>query len=270
MTFALVLLTLAILFRPSARLRQRISAGREYAPVPAADNPPVRRAIVAAAIGLGIMVPLAFSSYYQSLAAYALIVGLIVLSLVVLTGLVGQISFCQYSFAAIGAFTVGSLVGGHGWSFWPALLLGVAFSIVVGVLVGIPALRLSGPLPRDPDDRGRPVLRPLPARAGNVGLVLGRHLVVDAWDARASSGSRSTAPYAFYLFTLGVFLLAVARGLEPQPVEDRPRAARDPQLGDRGGDERREPHRVEAHGVRGVGRARRAWPAACSRPRSAR
>src|SRR5207248_8146024 len=98
--------------------------------------------IVSIAIGLGILVPLLLSGYYQSLAAYSLIIGLIVLSLVVLTGLVGQISFCQYSFAAIGAFTVGSLVGGHGWSFWPALVLGVVCSIVVGVLVGIPALRL--------------------------------------------------------------------------------------------------------------------------------
>ena len=41
-----VLFALAILFRPSARLRQRISAGREYMPVPATDNPPVRRAVV--------------------------------------------------------------------------------------------------------------------------------------------------------------------------------------------------------------------------------
>src|SRR6267142_2013287 len=143
-TFALVLLTLAILFRPGTRLVQRISAGRDYVPVPAGDNPPVRRVIVATAIGLAVVIPLLLSSYYQSLAAYSLIVGLIVLSLVVLTGLAGQVSFCQYSFAAIGAFTVGSLVGGHGWSFWPALLLGVIFSIGVGVLVGIPALRLSG------------------------------------------------------------------------------------------------------------------------------
>src|SRR6185312_1277834 len=48
----------AILFRPGARLVQRISAGREYAPVPATGNPPVRRAVVGAGIGLGILVPL--------------------------------------------------------------------------------------------------------------------------------------------------------------------------------------------------------------------
>src|SRR6185437_8849014 len=66
--FALVLLTLAILFRPGARLAHRIStAAREYAPVPASENPPVRRAVVAAAIGLGIVAPLLLSSYYRSL-----------------------------------------------------------------------------------------------------------------------------------------------------------------------------------------------------------
>jgi branched-chain amino acid transport system permease protein len=206
-TFALVLLTLAILFRPRARIAQRISAAREYAPVPAAGNPPVRRAIVATAIGLGITVPLLLSSYYQSLAAYSLIVGLIVLSLVVLTGLVGQVSFCQYSFAAIGAFTVGSLVGGHGWSFWPALLLGVVFSIGVGVLVGIPALRLSGLF--------------LAILTIAVALFFDRFLLAPGtWDSFSGGISSWTlgrpsflgislaGAYAFYLFTLGVFLLA--------------------------------------------------------------
>ncbi|MCW2976030.1 MAG: inner-rane translocator, partial [Actinomycetia bacterium] len=207
-TFALVLMTLAILFRPGARLVQRISAAREYAPVPATDNPPVRRVIVCMGIGIGIVVPLLLSSYYQSLAAYSLIVGLIVLSLVVLTGLVGQVSFCQYSFAAIGAFTVGSLVGGHGWSFWPALLLGVVFSIGAGVLVGIPALRLSGLF--------------LAILTISVALFFDKFLLAPGtWDSFSGGISSWTlgrpsflgislaGAYAFYLFTLGVFLLAV-------------------------------------------------------------
>jgi branched-chain amino acid transport system permease protein len=208
-TFALVLVTLAILFRPGARLVQRsISAAREYMPVPAADNPPIRRMIVAEAIGFGIFVPGLLSSYYQSLAAYSLIVGLIVLSLVVLTGLVGQVSFCQYSFAAIGAFTVGSLVGGHGWSFWPALLLGVICSIGVGVLVGIPALRLSGLF--------------LAILTIAVALFFDRFLLAPGtWDSFSGGISSWTlgrptflgislaGAYAFYLFTLAVFLVAV-------------------------------------------------------------
>ncbi|HVS84175.1 MAG TPA: ABC transporter permease [Gaiellaceae bacterium] len=207
-TFALVLLTLAILFRPGARLARHVSAAREYLPVPAADLPPVRRAIVAQAVALGVLVPLFLSSYYQSLAAYALIVGLIVLSLVVLTGLVGQVSFCQYSFAAIGAFTVGSLVGGHGWSFWPALLLGVACSVGVGVLVGIPALRLSGLF--------------LAILTIAVALFVDKFLLAPGtWDSFSGGISSWTVArpsllgvslegaYAFYLFTLAVFLLAV-------------------------------------------------------------
>jgi branched-subunit amino acid ABC-type transport system permease component len=206
--FALVLLTLAVLFRPGARLRQRVSAAREYAPVPATDNPPVRRAVVGTGIGLGILVPLLLSSYYQSLAAYSLIVGLIVLSLVVLTGLVGQISFCQYSFAAIGAFTVGSLVNLHGWSYWPALIVGVACSIVVGVLVGIPALRLSGLF--------------LAILTIAVALFFDNFLLAPGtWDSFSGGISSWTVArpsflgislagsYAFYLFTLAVFLVAV-------------------------------------------------------------
>ena len=202
--FALVLLTLAVLFRPGARFGKRVAAAREYAPVPAADNLPVRRGTVAVAVAVGLVVPLLLSSYYQSLAAYALIVGLIVLSLVVLTGLVGQVSFCQYSFAAIGAFTVGSLVGGHGWSFWPALLLGVIASVVVGVLVGIPALRLSGLF--------------LAILTIAVALFFDKFLLAPGtWDAFSGGiSSWSVArpgfirgSYAFYLFTLAVFLLAV-------------------------------------------------------------
>jgi len=154
------------------------------------------------------VVPLLLSSYYQSLAAYSLIVGLIVLSLVVLTGLVGQVSFCQYSFAAIGAFTVGSLVGGHGWSFWPALVLGVVFSIGVGVLVGIPALRLSGLF--------------LAILTISVALFFDKFLLAPGtWDSFSGGISSWTlgrpsflgislaGAYAFYLFTLGVFLVAV-------------------------------------------------------------
>jgi branched-chain amino acid transport system permease protein len=206
-TFALVLLTLAILFRPGARLRQQISAGREYMPVPATGNPPARRAIVTVAIVLGVLVPLTLSGYYQYLAAWALVVGLIVLSLVVLTGLVGQVSFCQYSFAAIGACTVGSLVAGHGWSFWPALAVGVVASTVVGVLVGIPALRLSGLF--------------LGILTISVALFFDNFILapgtwdgfsggVSAWSLGRPSflGISLNGGYAFYFFALAVFLAA--------------------------------------------------------------
>ena len=66
------------------------------------------------------------------------------LTLVVLTGWAGQISLAQFSFVGIGAFTVGHLGGAHGASFFPAAILGAVIAIPVGVLVGLPSLRVSG------------------------------------------------------------------------------------------------------------------------------
>jgi branched-chain amino acid transport system permease protein len=105
----------------------------------------VRRSVVGGLLVLAIAVPgLLLSDFQRSLAAEAVIYGILVLSLVVLTGLVGQISFCQFSFAAVGAFTVGALVAGHHWSYWLAMPVGILLAAGVGVLVGVPALRLHG------------------------------------------------------------------------------------------------------------------------------
>jgi sulfate-transporting ATPase len=70
--------------------------------------------------------------------------GLLVLSLVVLTGLTGQISFVQYEFAGFGALTTGVLVGRHHWNFWAALPVAVIAAVLVGIVVGLPALRVQG------------------------------------------------------------------------------------------------------------------------------
>ena len=66
------------------------------------------------------------------------------LTLIVLTGWAGQISLAQFSFVGIGAFTVGHLGGAHGASFFPAAVLGALIAIPVGLLVGLPSLRVSG------------------------------------------------------------------------------------------------------------------------------
>ena len=65
----------------------------------------------------------------------------IALSLVLLTGFGGQVSLCQMSFAGIGAIVMGH----HGGDGNPAVLLLVAaICAVVGALVALPSLRLSG------------------------------------------------------------------------------------------------------------------------------
>jgi branched-chain amino acid transport system permease protein len=72
------------------------------------------------------------------------VVGTVALTLVVLTGWSGQISLAQFSFVGIGAFAVGNLAGPHGGGFFTAALLGALIAVPVGLVIGLPSLRLSG------------------------------------------------------------------------------------------------------------------------------
>ncbi|MGZ4121230.1 MAG: branched-chain amino acid ABC transporter permease [Actinomycetota bacterium] len=166
----------------------------------------VRRGTVLFAIGIAVVLPIFLSDYSRSLAAVSAIIGILLLSMNLLTGFVGQISFCQFSFAALGACTVGSLVGGHHWSFWIAMPLGVAFAALGGLLVGIPALRLSGLF--------------LAILTVAVALFFDRYLLAPGTWESFSGGitpwqpSRPTflgyglnGQYAFYIFALVMFLI---------------------------------------------------------------
>jgi len=67
--------------------------------------------------------------------------GLVALSFVPLTGYAGQISLCQLSMAGIGALVWAHL--GASGSLW-ALIAAIVVPAVVGAVIAIPALRLSG------------------------------------------------------------------------------------------------------------------------------
>jgi ABC-type branched-subunit amino acid transport system permease subunit len=69
---------------------------------------------------------------------------IIFLSIVLLTGMSGQISLCQAAFAGIGAFTCAQLVSHFGISVLAGIVAGGAVAAVVGVVVAMPALRLGG------------------------------------------------------------------------------------------------------------------------------
>ena len=63
----------------------------------------------------------------------------------VLLGLTGQVSLGHVGFYAIGAYAVAILTTDAGLGFWPALLLALLLTGAIGVLLSIPALRVSGP-----------------------------------------------------------------------------------------------------------------------------
>lgn len=70
------------------------------------------------------------------------IYGIFTLGLQLNAGFTGILNFGQAGFMAIGAYTVGLLVTGPGWSLWAALPAGVLLAVIAGVLVGLPSLRL--------------------------------------------------------------------------------------------------------------------------------
>ena len=69
---------------------------------------------------------------------------IIFLSIVLLTGMSGQISLCQASFAGIGAFTCAQLATHFGLSVFVGIVAGGAVAAAVGAVVAMPALRLGG------------------------------------------------------------------------------------------------------------------------------
>lgn len=77
-------------------------------------------------------------------AALAVLYAFGILSVVVLTGYVGQVSLCQATFMGISAFTTAAMVNQFSMNYFLAALIGILSAFVLGVLVGIPALRLRG------------------------------------------------------------------------------------------------------------------------------
>jgi ABC-type branched-subunit amino acid transport system permease subunit len=74
----------------------------------------------------------------------SLTVTCVALSVVVLTGYVGQVSLAQMSLAGIGGFMLGHISHGWGIGFPFSLLLAGLCAVPVGLLIGLPALRLRG------------------------------------------------------------------------------------------------------------------------------
>lgn len=62
----------------------------------------------------------------------------------VITGYGGMLSLCQAGFFAIGSYTTGILTTKCGWGFWPSMIAGILFAAILGVIIGIPTLRLKG------------------------------------------------------------------------------------------------------------------------------
>jgi branched-chain amino acid transport system permease protein len=128
-------------------------------PLSGVDPPPpslvaaardARQTLITRLAGTAFLVAVAIVLFTQGdqtwifLVTQAVVLSTIYLSVTVITGFAGQISLCQGTFAAIGAFTVFQLVDRYDMSVIPAALVGAAIAAGVGAALSLPIRRLSG------------------------------------------------------------------------------------------------------------------------------
>ena len=101
-------------------------------------------ATVAACALFFALLPFALSDYHRGIAAQVALYLIAILGLNLLTGYTGQISIGHSAFMAIGGYTTAIMSHYHHTNLIATLPLAFAIAFVCGVLLGLPALRLSG------------------------------------------------------------------------------------------------------------------------------
>ena len=101
----------------------------------------VRLAVLAVIV---LTLPLLLDNYWLSLANTAMIAAIGAIGLNILVGYTGQISLGQGGFLAVGAFTSAILTDRLGMPAPVSIIGAILLTAAVGVIVGLPALRLKG------------------------------------------------------------------------------------------------------------------------------
>lgn len=128
-----------------ARTADEPAAGRRAARAPwAARRWPARRTgVIVAVVVIAAALPAVTSDYWTFIAAQVVIFAVATLGLDVLFGRTGQLSMAHAAFMGIGAY-VTAVAGQHGYSVAVQFVIVIVVSVVAGVVVAVPTLRLSG------------------------------------------------------------------------------------------------------------------------------
>ena len=97
-----------------------------------------------AGTAVGVVALLVTSGEWRAAVISSIIAAVIALSLVVVTGFAGQVSLAQLAFAGAAAFSLSTITTSWNVPFPIAPILAALVATVIGVLVGLPALRLRG------------------------------------------------------------------------------------------------------------------------------
>jgi len=102
----------------------------------------IKSLLLAAAVLLGFLF-FVFDDRWAASLSTSLIAGVMILSIVVLTGYAGQVSLAQWAMAGLGALFAGQLVRA-GWAMELAIPAGILLAIPAGLVFALPALRTRG------------------------------------------------------------------------------------------------------------------------------
>ena len=116
----------------------------EYARDLALANTRAKRRGVVVFVAVAIVFPFVSSPFLLDLCNQVLLTIIGAVALMLLTGYAGQISLGHAGFLAAGAFTVGILFKELGAPFWVTLPAAAAVGGLLGLVFGLPSLRLRG------------------------------------------------------------------------------------------------------------------------------
>jgi len=105
---------------------------------------PLRKALLILLLGSMYLLPYLTNDYGISILTIICAYSIGMLGLQIITGYCGQISIGHAAFMGIGMYTVGILQRHFGLSFWACLPLAGLVPMLIGMLFGIPALRIKG------------------------------------------------------------------------------------------------------------------------------
>ena len=184
------------------------------------------RALFALLLGAFVALPFVAPGYIVYNATLFFIFALVAVALMVLVGLTGQVSLGHAGFLAAGAYTTAVLVG-LGWPFLLALLAAIFVSGLLGLVIGVPSLRLEGPY----------------LAIATLGFGLAIQQVLNNWRfVGASSGTLADrpelfgidfyrdTPYYFFVFVIALVFIWTMFNLKRSHVGRAFLAVRDAEL----------------------------------------
>ena len=89
-----------------------------------------------------LLVPHISDNYVLEILANSFFYIVLCLGLNIVVGFAGLLDLGYAAFFAVGAYTTGILTSHYGWNFWLTIPAAVVFSIIAGVIIGGPTLRL--------------------------------------------------------------------------------------------------------------------------------